>query len=174
MRSGNQAADHVQNDVYGEMALTLCPIFFDSRFDRLRSKDHEELLAHLGKLCAAHVSKPDAGLWEIRNGWQEHSFSNLMCWAGLERIERVREKGFLKDLGFDLPQAKQAAEAAIRAAVKNGVLANGPKDESFDSALLLLPMLRFPDEKLSAETVMRIHSELKLGSDDLSSSFLYC
>jgi len=173
VRSGNQAAEHVQNDVYGEMALTLSPIFFDERFDRLRSKDHEDLLAHLGKLCASHVSKPDAGLWELRNGWQEHSFSNLMCWAGLERIERVREKGFLKDLGFDLGQAKQTAEAAIRAAVKNGVLANGPQDESFDAGLLLLPILRFPDEKLALETVSRIHSELKLGSDDLSSSFLY-
>lgn len=173
VRSGNQAADHVQNDVYGEMVLALAPIFFDERFYGLRSKDHQDLLAHLGKLCAAHVSKPDAGLWEIRNGWQEHSFSNLMCWAGLERIERMREKGFLKDLGFDLTQAKQSAEAAIRAAVKNGVLANGPKDESFDAGLLLLPILRFPDDKLSVDTVARIHAELKLGSDELSSSFLY-
>lgn len=173
VRSGNQAAEHVQNDVYGEMALSFAPIFFDSRFERLRSKDHEDLLAHLGKLCAAHISKPDAGLWEIRDGWQEHSFSNLMCWAGLERIERVREKGFLKDVGFDVASAKKAAESAIRAAVKNGALTNGPTDDSFDSALLLLPVLRFPDQKLALETVTRIHLELKLGGGDITSSFLY-
>ncbi len=173
VRSGNQAADHIQNDVYGEMALALSPIFFDERFERLRSKDHQDLLAHLGKLCANHISKPDAGLWELRGGWQEHSFSNLMCWAGLERIERVREKGFLKNLDFDIAKAKQTAEAAIRAAVKNGVLGNGPKDESVDSALLLLPILRFPDDKLTAQTVAKIHSELRLGKDSFTSSFLY-
>lgn len=173
VRSGNLAAEHIQNDVYGEMVLMLSPIFFDERFHRLRSKDHEALLAHFAKLCATHISKPDAGLWELRNGWQEHSFSNLMCWAGLERIERVREKGFLKNLDFDLAHAKQSAEAAIRAAVKGGVLGNGPKDESFDSALLFLSVLRFPDEKLASQTMARIHSELRLGDDEHSSSFLY-
>jgi GH15 family glucan-1,4-alpha-glucosidase len=173
VRSGNQAAEHIQNDVYGEMVLTLAPIFFDERLHRLRTKEHERLLAHLGRLCASHISKPDAGLWEVRNGWQEHSFSNLMCWAGLERIERIKEKGFLKTLDFDLASAKQKAEAAIRAAAKDGVLGNGPKDDSFDSALLLLSVLRFPDDKLAQQTMTRIHTELRLGTDDLSSSFLY-
>ncbi len=173
VRSGNQAAEHVQNDIYGEMVLILSPIFFDERFHHLRSKDHEDLLAQLAKLCANHISVPDAGLWELRNGWQEHTFSNLMCWAGLERIERLQNKGFLKNLDFDLPQAKQKAENAIRACVKNGILVNGPLDESVDSALLLLSVLGFPDEQLATNTMSKICSDLQLGVDDISSSFLY-
>ncbi len=173
VRSGNQAAEHVQNDVYGEMILTLAPIFFDDRFKHLRSKDHEGLLKHLAKLCAQNVSKPDAGLWEIRNGWQEHSFSNLMCWAGLERIERIKQRGYLKDLSFDLPKAKAQAEEAIRRAVREGALRNGPADESFDAALLQLPILRFPDLDVSRRTVEIIRQELSVVNDPGSQAFLY-
>jgi GH15 family glucan-1,4-alpha-glucosidase len=81
VRSYNQAAEHVQNDAYGEMILTFTPIFFDERYSDLRSKDLDTLLAHLATLCARSIGQPDAGLWETRNGWQEHSFTNLMSWA---------------------------------------------------------------------------------------------
>jgi len=173
VRSGNQAAEHVQNDVYGEMVLTLSPIFFDERFHHLRTKEHERLLEHLARLCAKNVSKPDAGLWEIRDGWQEHSFSNLMCWAGMDRIQRIRENGFLNQLDCNLNEAKHAAEAAIRAAVREGSLRNSPKDETFDAALLQLSILRFPDEALCRQTVSKIYSELRFGSDPDGEDFLY-
>ena len=67
VRSYNQAAEHIQNDVYGEMILTLAPIFFDQRFSHLRVRGHEELLEHLALLASKAISKPDAGLWEFRN-----------------------------------------------------------------------------------------------------------
>jgi GH15 family glucan-1,4-alpha-glucosidase len=170
VRSGNQAALHVQNDVYGEMILTLAPIFFDDRFHHLRSPEHERLLEHLVKLCVKNISTADAGLWELRNGWQEHTFSNLMCWAGIDRIQSIRTKGYLRDLHLDLDLEKARAEAAIRAAVKQGSLRNGPKDDSYDSALLELPILRFPDEALCAATVDAISQELCL---EPGSAFLY-
>lgn len=173
VRSDNQAAEHVQNDVYGEMILTLAPIFLDERFHHLRTPDHERLLAQLGKFCAQNTSKPDAGLWEIRNGWQEHSFSNLMCWAGIDRLEKIRERGFLKTLGFDLHTAKVEAEQAVRSAVFENSIRNGPTDMSFDSSLLQISNLRFPDETLVKETISQIQSNLKLTGGIESQSFLY-
>lgn len=173
VRSDNQAAEHIQNDVYGEMILTLAPIFLDERFHQLRTKDHERLLAQLGRLCAENISKPDAGLWEIRDGWQEHSFSNLMCWAGIDRLEKIRERGFLKMLGFDLSSSKLAAENAVRAAVRENSLRNGPFDPSFDSSLLQLSNLRFPDENIIRNTIKHIQDNLKLGVEDTYKDFLY-
>jgi GH15 family glucan-1,4-alpha-glucosidase len=173
VRSNNQAAEHVQNDVYGEMVLTLAPIFFDERFQHLRTREHEDLMKSLGSLCIQNISQPDAGLWEFRNGRQEHSFSNLMCWAGIDRIQKIKELGFLKNVNLDLGEASSKVEAAIRRAVKEGSLRNGPHDESFDASLLQISMLRFPDEALVKETVDRIHAELRLGVDSPSSSFLY-
>ena len=173
VRSNNQAAEHIQNDVYGEMVLTLAPIFFDERFHHLRTQEHERLLVRLAKLCAQTISQPDAGLWELRNGWQEHSFSNLMCWAGLDRIHRIHGEGFLREIDFDLAQAKDKAERAIQAAVREGSLRNTPQDESYDAALLLLPILNFPDAKVSKKTVEKAWGALRLSEDSNLSSFLY-
>jgi len=97
VRTENQAAEHIQNDVYREMILTLAPIFFDHRFVHLRTPHLEDLLSHLARLCERSISSEDAGLWEIRNGWQEHSFTNLMTWAGLERMSRIQAQGDLKN-----------------------------------------------------------------------------
>jgi GH15 family glucan-1,4-alpha-glucosidase len=171
VRSNNQAAEHVQNDVYGEMVLTLSPIFFDERFASLRTREHADLLAHLGEICAKAISVPDAGLWEVRNGWQEHSFSNLMCWAGLERIQRIQQRGFLKELSFDPASECRRAEEDLRRAVHDGVLRNGPKDTSLDSALALAPVFRFPDYELCARTVDEIRRTLS--ADKGCGTYLY-
>jgi len=160
VRSKNQAAEHIQNDVYGEMILTLTPIFLDERFHHLRTRAHEDLISHLADLCGQNISKPDAGLWELRNGWQEHSFSNLMCWAGLDRAQRIREAGYCDQRKYDFASMRVKAEEAVRAAVFEGSLRNGPKDPSLDSALLQLPILRFPDQELNAKTVLKITQDL--------------
>lgn len=173
VRSHNQAAEHIQNDVYGEMILTLTPIYFDERFHHLRTKAHEELLEHLAKLCIQNISKSDAGLWEIRNGWKEHSFTNLMCWAGIDRIQKIRENGFLKNITIDILKAKAQAESAIRSAIKDGSLRNGPTDDSLDASLLQMATLRFPDFTLNQATVKKIHQELKINSTPDNDSFLF-
>jgi GH15 family glucan-1,4-alpha-glucosidase len=155
------------------MALTLAPIFFDERFRHLRTAEHEHLLARLGKFCAAKISSPDAGLWELRNGWQVHAFSDLMCWAGLDRIKRIHDLGFLQEISFDLKESLHAAEAAVRMSIKDGSLRNGPTDTTFDSALLQASILRFPDKDLVHRTVAQVKQELQMGAEEGVSSFLY-
>lgn len=173
VRSNNQAAEHVQNDVYGEMVLTLSPIFFDERFYYLRTKEHQTLLSHLGRLCANNISQPDAGLWEVRNGWQEHSFANLMCWAGLERLERIQKNGFISGLDLDLGAARARAEVAIHKAVRAGSLRNGPTDDTFDAALAQAAKLRFPDRALCENTVTQAMQALALRDGSNETGFFY-
>lgn len=165
VRFNNQAAEHIQNDVYGEMILTLSPIFFDDRFEHLRTKDTQHLLGVLGQLAADSISKPDAGLWELRNGWQEHSFTNMMSWAGLERITRIQKLGFLKSFDFSFSAALQRAEKAVRSAVVDGSLRNGPTDPTFDSSLLQLSLVRFPDHEVCRKTVYDIEKNLRYQSE---------
>lgn len=153
VRSNNQAAEHVQNDVYGEMVLTLTPIFFDERFEHLRSPEHERLLKQLGAFCAQSINKPDAGLWELRNKLQVHSFTNLMSWAALERMLRLQEAGLFKDIQFSLKDSLHAADMALQGAVFEGALRNGPTDQTFDASLLQLPLLRYPNQKLNERTI---------------------
>lgn len=167
VRSNNQAAEHIQNDVYGEMILALSPIYFDNRFVDHRTAEHERLMTRLAQACAQQISRPDAGLWEIRNGWQEHSFTNLMCWAGLERVERIMRGR----LGWDASKARDLAYQAIHAAVKDGSIRNGPKDASFDAALSQAAILRFPDLSICKNTCDAIAENLQCSAE--KSGFYY-
>ena len=175
VRSKNQAAEHTQNDVYGEMLTAIAPIYFDERFYHLRTPEHEELVVSLAKLCANTISVKDAGLWELRDGWQEHTFSNLMCWAGLERAVAIQKAGYLQNVGIDLKAERARAEAAVRKAAKFGYLGNGPDDGTPDASLLLAPLLRFPDAQLCRDTVLRLERELTLrdGAGKAHEGFLY-
>lgn len=78
VRHNNQAAEHIQNDVYGEMILALSPVFFDERFYDLRTKEYEDLLIHFAKFATKSISLPDAGLWEVRNGSRHLHQLNVM------------------------------------------------------------------------------------------------
>lgn len=177
VRSKNQAAEHVQHDVYGEMFLALAPIFLDERFYHLRTAEHEKMLGELLGLCVKNIAKPDAGLWELRDGWREHSFSNLLCWAGIDRALSIRGRGYLQNISFDMEKERSRAEAAVRNAVfgeKSGHLGNGPEDPSPDASLLFLPLLRFPDLELCRDTVLHIERELTFVSNgQRHEGFLY-
>jgi GH15 family glucan-1,4-alpha-glucosidase len=170
VRIRNQAAEHVQNDVYGEMLLALAPIFLDERFKHLRNPELENLMQRLIELGARSIGRKDAGLWEFRDGWREHAFSNLMSWAGIERSERIASQGWLRGLNLDLRAERLRAEQAVMRAIKDGSLRNGPEDESFDASLLLAPVLRFPSQPLNRKTVDDIRAGLELGP---GSPFLY-
>jgi GH15 family glucan-1,4-alpha-glucosidase len=173
VRSNNEAAEQVQNDVYGEMILAFAPIFFDERFFDLRTKEHEALLAYLAQLCTRSIGQSDAGLWESRSGWREHSFTNLMCWAGLERLERIRQAGHLASLSLDLAGGRiRAAEALLRAS-KGGAVRNGPTDDSYDASLSYLTILGYPNRQLCEATTTQIVSQLGVRNGTPATGFFY-
>jgi GH15 family glucan-1,4-alpha-glucosidase len=173
VRSHNLAADQVQNDAYGEMILTFTPIFFDERFVDLRTRDLDGLLAHLAQLCARSIGKRDAGLWEIRSGLQEHSFTNLLCWAGMERLERIKHAGHLRAISMDLSAERLRAAQALLRGVRDGAVRNGPDDSSHDAALAQLAILGYPDRTLCESTVSQIIRELSLKQENAETGFFY-
>ncbi len=171
VRSGNQAAEHVQNDVYGEMILTLGPLMLDQRFASLRRPDHAELIRGLARHCVNVVGQEDAGLWELRGGWKRHAFSQLMLWAGLDRTQRLSARGLLSAGDLDLERASSRAMADLLATVQDGSLRSAIGQPGADASLLLAPVLGFPDAAVSRATVERIRRELKVG--DGPEGFLY-
>ena len=98
----------------------------------------------------------------------------MMSWAGLERISRIQQMGYLKNLTLDVGGALKRAEASIRSAVVDGSLRNGPTDPTFDSSMLQLPLLSFPDTELCKKTVQTIAESLVLKVDGKTQEgFLY-
>lgn len=82
VRVGNQAYEHLQYDVYGEILLAISPIFLDKRFS---SEQHISLdvVKQIVFQIERYLTAPDAGLWEFRGKSQVHTFTLLMNWAGL-------------------------------------------------------------------------------------------
>ncbi len=89
VRVGNEAAQHAQNDIFGEMVLALIPIFIDERFTAERSKAAFDLLERLARMAVSVAGTPDAGIWEYRTEWKPQTFSSLMCWAAADRMSRI-------------------------------------------------------------------------------------
>jgi GH15 family glucan-1,4-alpha-glucosidase len=177
VRIRNAAATQIQNDAYGELVLTLAPIYRDERFHHLRNAHLEKMLLWLGEKCIQSIGQPDAGLWELRGLQQEHTFTNIMCWAGLDRIVKILELApFASAESTALGRFRQHRERAasrIREATVDGIVRNGPEDDSFDASVLLLPILGYPDRELCLSTTIGIANALAADDPSGESPYLY-
>lgn len=116
VRTGNAAAEQVQNDIYGELVLALVPLFLDDRFRAEQTDATLELLTRLARKAIAVAGRPDAGIWEYRRrveGWQ--TFSMVMSWAAADRMGLVAERH-----APELVAEFRAAADALRARILEG------------------------------------------------------
>ena len=89
VRTGNQAFEHVQHDVYGNIVLGAAQAFFDHRlFRRADARDFAELEG-MGEQAWRLHDQPDAGMWELRTRARVHTSSSLMCWAACDRLAKI-------------------------------------------------------------------------------------
>lgn len=82
VRIGNQAVEHVQNDSYGQVLLSLLPLYVDRRFIFEERRDSSQWISNILKKIEMTIDEPDAGIWEFRNTTQHHCYTNLFQWSG--------------------------------------------------------------------------------------------
>lgn len=88
VRLGNQAHEHIQNDVYGQVLVSLLPLYVDERLrhtNRVRFDLIDFLLNHIDRT----MDEPDAGIWEFRERAQLHCYTFLFHWAGSKAAEKI-------------------------------------------------------------------------------------
>lgn len=89
VRIGNEAYTHIQNDVYGQVLVSLQPLYTDQRLiTRSRSKSISLIHFLLDKI-AETMDQEDAGLWEFRNKRQHHCYTFLFHWAGSKAAAKI-------------------------------------------------------------------------------------
>ena len=86
VRIGNQAHEHVQHDVYGQIILSTVQAFFDERLLRPATVEDFRALEPIGQRAFDLHDKPDASLWEFRGREAVHTYSSVMCWAACDRL----------------------------------------------------------------------------------------
>jgi GH15 family glucan-1,4-alpha-glucosidase len=91
VRCGNQAHEHHQHDVYGQIVLPLVQSFFDERLLRPGTIEDFHALEKVGERAFAMHDQPDAGLWEFRGRARVHTYSAVMCWAACARLANAAQ-----------------------------------------------------------------------------------
>jgi GH15 family glucan-1,4-alpha-glucosidase len=97
VRVGNQAAEHFQFDVYGNIVLGAVQAFHDHRLLRRGTLEDFHALEIVGDRAFAVHDQPDAGMWELRTRASVHTSSVLMNWAACDRLAKIAETFALPD-----------------------------------------------------------------------------
>ncbi len=169
LRVGNQAYEHIQNDVYGSVIMAATQIFFDQRLDQPGNVRMFERLEALGEQAVLVFDKPDAGLWEFRSIAKVHTFSAVMCWVACDRLARIAVRLGLGARAEYWHGHAERLHATIcdntwNAGINSFVESFGD-GEDVDASLLLLHDLGFlaADDPRFAGTVARIEKILRDG-----------
>jgi GH15 family glucan-1,4-alpha-glucosidase len=89
VRIGNKAFEQIQNDVYGQVLVSLLPLFTDRRLTVDKTVDYRALVSRLLRAIERTLDEKDAGLWEFRNVRQTHTYTLLFHWAGSQAAWRM-------------------------------------------------------------------------------------
>ena len=97
VRVGNQAAEHFQHDVYGNIILGAAQAFHDKRLLHPAGEAEFTRMEQIGELAVRVYGTPDAGMWELRTRARVHTSSALMSWAACDRLAKIAAKLGLED-----------------------------------------------------------------------------
>jgi GH15 family glucan-1,4-alpha-glucosidase len=109
VRIGNKAYIQAQHDVYGQVLVSLLPLYTDQRLIFQKKNSYKKLVPWLLNQIERTLSEPDAGLWEFRNATQVHTYTLLFHWAGAKAAYKIG--AFFSDQALMDKAAKLAAAA---------------------------------------------------------------
>ena len=89
VRVGNQAYEHFQHDVYGNIVLGAAQAFHDQRLLHRPGAAEFARLEKVGEQAVRVYGVPDAGMWELRSRSRVHTSSALMSWAACDRLAKI-------------------------------------------------------------------------------------
>lgn len=97
VRVGNQAQEHFQHDVYGNVVLGAAQAFHDHRLLHRGGVAEYQVLETVGEQAVRVFGTPDAGMWELRTRARVHTSSALMSWAACDRLAKIGDALQLPD-----------------------------------------------------------------------------
>jgi GH15 family glucan-1,4-alpha-glucosidase len=162
VRIGNGAAEQLQLDIYGEL---MDAIFLYNRDATPISYDLWDNLRRQLAWLARHWQEPDDGLWEVRGGRRQFTYSKMMCWVAFDRALRI---AYTRGLPVDWDTLEQARDAIFAQVMEQGWNAEKKAftqyygSTALDAGLLLMPVVKFlgPTDPRVLGTIAAIEREL--------------
>jgi len=147
VRVGNKAYVQVQHDVYGQVLVSLLPLFTDRRIIFSKKNSYKNIVPWLVKQIERTLTEPDAGVWEFRNKTQVHTYTLLFHWAGAKAAAKIG-RIFNDDALID--HAKEIAARADKLIEKtydseNKVYVQGIGSSDLDASTLSMITMHYLD-----------------------------
>jgi GH15 family glucan-1,4-alpha-glucosidase len=89
VRIGNKAYIQSQHDVYGQVLVSLLPLYSDKRLIFSKKKSYRKIVPWLLNQIERTLSMPDSGLWEFRSEVKVHTYTLLFHWAGAKAAYKI-------------------------------------------------------------------------------------
>jgi len=150
VRVGNQAAEHFQHDVYGNIVLGAAQAFHDHRLLRRSGRAEFASLEAVGEQAFSIYDTPDAGMWELRTRARIHTSSALMSWAACDRLAKVAATLSLMDRSnYWAERAQTIRERILRESwsEERQAFAESFGGRDLDASALLMAEVNFIDPK---------------------------
>ncbi|SNT20767.1 Glucoamylase (glucan-1,4-alpha-glucosidase), GH15 family [Ekhidna lutea] len=167
VRVGNDAYTHIQNDVYGQVLISLLPLFSDGRIVFEERFNTSELIFKTLKMMEKAFSEKDAGLWEFRNLAQHHCYTYLFNWAGSNAAIKIARKLGDDKIGELATKLKTKSAKMIEKCMvpaKKGY-AQAVGTDRMDASTLQLIMMNYldPNSKEAKNHLKALEKELHAG-----------
>jgi GH15 family glucan-1,4-alpha-glucosidase len=141
VRRGNQAYEHFQHDVYGNIVLGAAQAFHDQRLMHQAGEAEFRMLEAVGEQAVRVHDQPDAGMWELRTRARVHTSSMLMCWAACDRLAKIAVHLNLPDRAAHWQQHADQMRARLLTEAwsdKRGAFVESLGGEHLDASVLLM------------------------------------
>ncbi len=165
VRVGNQAYEHIQNDVYGQVLVSLLPLYTDQRFVNAERTESLKMLSDILAMIDKTMEEPDAGLWEFRNFAQYHAYTYLFHWAGSSAAVNIAKLFGNTAMEQQARRLKEAAAAKIEACFdsQRGVYTQAIGTPNLDASTLQLIMMHYldPNSEKARQHLVAMEKDLK-------------
>jgi GH15 family glucan-1,4-alpha-glucosidase len=145
VRIGNQAFEHIQNDIYGQVITTLLPFFTNELISITDRQKYLPIISKLVKKIEETMEDPDNGLWEFRGLKQFHCYTYLFHWAGCKsaiKIATIFNDPILHDLASkNIPKAISKIESCYDK--ETGLYFQAAGNKNLDASLLQLITMHY-------------------------------
>ncbi len=143
VRIGNAASEQLQLDVYGEVADALLHAHLGGiPLDPTDFALQQSLTDHLAKIW----QQPDKGIWEVRGGPRQFTYSKIMAWVAFDRAIRNAEKfGTRGEMRRWRAVRDQIHKEVCHRAYdpQRGSFTQSYGSKQLDASLLLIPLVGF-------------------------------
>jgi GH15 family glucan-1,4-alpha-glucosidase len=164
VRIGNAAYTQKQFDAYGQVILSLLPLYTDERIIHREQVMNTDIIKNLLSEIESRMDEPDAGTWELRGRRAKHLGTYVFHWAGSKAAYKIADyynDQALKDKAVAVTKLSELNIEKCYSEKFECYMADQDQ-EHFDATGFLLIILNYlnPEDERTIKHFQRLQKEL--------------